>query len=129
MLYKETVEKGTLDLIQRLMADARLKDFYLVGGTALSLKIGHRKSIDIDIFTDKAFNAKQISAHLISVYQPSDIRTLTNGIFCFIGGVKVDIIAHQYPLVNKIEETEGIRFSSLQDNRGYEIKRHTWQWH
>ena len=44
MLHKETVETGTLDLIHRLMQDQHLKEFTLVGGTALSLQIGHRKS-------------------------------------------------------------------------------------
>ena len=49
MLRKETVEEGTLDLIKKLMADDVFSDFNLVGGTALSLMIGHRKSIDIDL--------------------------------------------------------------------------------
>lgn len=31
MLYQETVEAGTLDLIKRLMLDEELKDFRLVG--------------------------------------------------------------------------------------------------
>jgi len=53
MLHKETVTAGTLDLIRRLMDDAHLQQFYLVGGTALALMLGHRISIDIDLFTDK----------------------------------------------------------------------------
>ena len=48
MLYKETVNPGTLDLILELMKDQQLNSFYLVGGTALSVRIGHRESIDID---------------------------------------------------------------------------------
>ena len=39
MLHTETVETETLDLIKRLMADAELKDFFMVGGTALSFLI------------------------------------------------------------------------------------------
>ncbi len=37
MLHTETVEAGTLDLIKRLMSDVELSDFFMVGGTALSL--------------------------------------------------------------------------------------------
>ena len=44
MLHKETVEAGTLGLIKRLMDDENLKEFTLVGGTALSLQVGHRIS-------------------------------------------------------------------------------------
>lgn len=37
------------------------KDYYLVGGTAIALHIGHRKSIDFDLFTDKPLNKKKIN--------------------------------------------------------------------
>ncbi|WP_452429806.1 hypothetical protein [Pedobacter fastidiosus] len=39
MLHKETVKPGTLDLIHKLMKDSQLNSFYLVGGTALSLRL------------------------------------------------------------------------------------------
>jgi len=55
MLYKETVAPQTLDLIKRLFKDTRLDEFVLVGGTALSLQLGHRISIDIDLFSNKPF--------------------------------------------------------------------------
>ena len=51
MLHKETVGPGTLELIKKLQTDPILDDFFLVGGTALALQIGHRTSIDIDLFT------------------------------------------------------------------------------
>ena len=56
MLFKETVSATTLELIKKLQSDQYLKEFYLVGGTALSLQIGHRISVDIDLFTREAFN-------------------------------------------------------------------------
>jgi hypothetical protein len=46
MLRTNTVEAGTLDLIKRFMSDDRFNALNLVGGTALALKVGHRKSID-----------------------------------------------------------------------------------
>ena len=53
MLHKETVESRTLDLIRMLMKDPQLSEFFMVGGTALSLQLGHRISIDIDLFIQK----------------------------------------------------------------------------
>lgn len=50
MLRTETLNAGTLDLLSMLMEDERLSNFILVGGTALALQIGHRKSIDLDFF-------------------------------------------------------------------------------
>ena len=98
MLYTQTVEAGTLVLIKELMSDKELESFNLVGGTTLSLKLGHRMSVDIDLFTDKDFDAHQISRHLAQTYNTENIKTLKNGIFCFINGIKVDIIAHQYAI-------------------------------
>jgi len=97
------------------MADESLKDFYLVGGTALSLKIGHRISIDIDLFTHKDFDAKAIGDTIAERYKPEEIQVIKNGVFTRTGGIKTDMIAHQYPLIKPVEETEGIRFISLED--------------
>ena len=60
MLHKETVDKQTLDLISELQKKTYLIDFYLVDGTALSLQLGHRKSIDIDLFCNFNFDAQQL---------------------------------------------------------------------
>lgn len=64
MLHTETVETRTLDLIRTLMSDTKFQDFFLVGGTALSLELGHRMSIDIDMITDKEFDAVPIGNQL-----------------------------------------------------------------
>jgi hypothetical protein len=115
MLRKETVEKGTMDIIHKLMKDEALASFNLVGGTALALKIGHRKSIDIDLFTDTDFNATDISRHLTATYTITRLQTINNGVFCQIDGIKLDLLAHKYPLVEDLEIIEGIRIVSLKD--------------
>ena len=115
MLQKETVEKGTMDLIIKLMADQKLKPFNLVGGTALALKIGHRKSIDIDLFAAEDFNSQEIADHLTANYNVTRIQTITNGVFSLVDGIKLDLLAHKYPLVEDIETIEGIRMVSLKD--------------
>lgn len=50
MLHYQTVEPETLELLKYLQAIPTFKNLHLVGGTALALRIGHRKSIDIDLF-------------------------------------------------------------------------------
>lgn len=115
MLYTQTVEAGTLDLIRSFMSDQNFNQFFLVGGTALSLQIGHRQSIDIDLFTDKDFDAEKIAGHLKQTYHAQSLKTLKNGVFCFVNDVKVDLLSHQYPLINPLEKVEDIRMASLQD--------------
>ena len=52
MLFTETVASSTLELLRRLMKDIALRDFVLVGGTSLALQVGHRISVDIDLFSN-----------------------------------------------------------------------------
>lgn len=115
MLHKETVAPQTLDLIKRLFKDANLSEFVLVGGTALSLQIGHRISIDIDLFNDKPFDAANIASHLQKNYNAESVKTLKNGVFCFIEDIKVDVMSHQYPWVKAPIMEEGVRMVSLED--------------
>lgn len=45
MLQTQTVEPRTLELLRKLQSEPLMSSFNLVGGTALALRIGHRKSI------------------------------------------------------------------------------------
>lgn len=115
MLHIQTVETRTLDLIRELMADSQFENFNLVGGTALSLKLGHRISIDIDLFSTSSFSSKELAHHLIEQYNAEKVRTLTNGVFCLINNVKVDLLSHQYPLIGDLDVVDGVRMVSLDD--------------
>lgn len=115
MLHTQTVEAATLDLTRILINDAELSAFNLVGGTALSLMMGHRKSIDIDLFTDRDFDSQHLSSHLSKTYPVQRMRILKNGIFCFIDNIKVDLIAHQYPILKLLKTEDGIRMLSMED--------------
>ncbi len=66
MLQKESLDKKVLDLIYALQEREYLKDFFLVGGTGLALVIGHRKSVDIDLFTIRDFDAENLLEKLES---------------------------------------------------------------
>ncbi len=56
-LHQETVSDILWDVLQKLMNIELLLPFRLVGGTSLSLQLGHRMSVDIDLFTDAAYGS------------------------------------------------------------------------
>ncbi|MBP2619527.1 nucleotidyl transferase AbiEii/AbiGii toxin family protein [Chryseobacterium jejuense] len=117
MLYKETVSNEMWELLQKLMKDEKLKDYILVGGTALSLKIGHRKSVDIDLFATKDFDSKEMLNYLHNTYGTdlNQSQLYNNTVLTYINDVKVDVVTHKYPLLNPIEEKEGVRMISNDD--------------
>ena len=58
-----TNQKKLLPLIKKFSLD-----FYLVGGTAIALHLGHRRSIDFDLFTEKKFNPLKIRTKILKDY-------------------------------------------------------------
>ncbi len=55
-LHLETVSELLWNALKKLMQQELLKDFRIVGGTSLSLQMGHRISVDIDLFTDLQYD-------------------------------------------------------------------------
>jgi len=115
MLHKETVTSTTLELLKSLQSQAYLKNFYLVGGTALALKIGHRKSIDLDLFSNFSFDVVQLLENLSADYNFNLFFSANNTIKGSINNVKVDFLSHRYPLIADPTTEEGIEMLSLQD--------------
>lgn len=115
MLYTQTVEAGTYELLKSLMSDQAFRQFALAGGTALSLLIGHRKSIDLDLFTAGEFNSSQLEKYLQEKYAFKGDLLSGSGLKGEVNGIKLDIIRHDYPDVEPRIQEDGIRFYSLKD--------------
>ena len=115
MLHQEAVEARTLALIKRLSSDPTLKDFVLVGGTALALRLGHRKSIDIDLFAATRFDPAAIAGHIDVAYKGEGTTVVGGAVFTLIEGIKTDLLSHAYPWIKSPESPEGVRMVSLDD--------------
>jgi hypothetical protein len=114
MLQKSTVAQETFKLLVRLMNDPKLKDHYLVGGTALALYMGHRKSVDLDLFSSKPLR-EGLLEHLVENYSLIELVAKDNTIVGEINGIKIDCITHPYPFVDMPISKEGVRIASLKD--------------
>ena len=118
MLRLETVEPHTFSILKQLLEMPELMDFSLVGGTALSLLYGHRKSIDIDLFSEKTFDSSSISSALKRKFKAKFImeeKPVHFGIFCYVADVKIDFISHPHPLIRPKTNVEDIRMFSIED--------------
>jgi len=117
MLREETVEPATLGLLKRLVKLPELKQFRLVGGTALSLLFGHRKSIDLDLFTDKPLEKELIVSALENTF--GDIvatnEASINIYQCVVQNIKVDFVSVKDPFLNPIQIIEEIPFAHTKD--------------
>jgi len=125
MLYTQTVEPGTLSLLERLMELQTLLPFSLVGGTALSLRYGHRSSVDLDLFYHQKFDHNPIEEELQSEFWDDFVYESGHkqfGIFCYIRRIKVDIVYFPHLPIDTFEEEERIRMYRSSDIAAMKIQ-------
>jgi hypothetical protein len=115
MLYKETIEPKTLELLIDLQKEPLLSTFNLVGGTALALHLGHRKSIDLDFFTSESFDLEEVKMMLIKKYDFKVSYSRSQTLKGFINGVKVDFIKFDYPHLHNCDIIDEVRIESIPD--------------
>jgi Nucleotidyl transferase AbiEii toxin, Type IV TA system len=120
MLHKDPfiISPQTFALIQQLQSVPELKEFNLVGGTALALQLGHRNSIDIDLFTKNGFEAADIINLLSSEFSITATLARKGTLLAVVNNIKTDFIRHNYPLINPPVTAEGITFLSMEDIAG-----------
>lgn len=124
-LYLNTVSDLLWSSLKQLMLIEEFNSFRIVGGTSLSLQLGHRESIDIDLFTDADYDSIDFSileTKLIEIFPYVDISSVGfvgMGKSYFIGNnedesVKLDIF-YTDPFVFPCIIEQDVRFSSIQE--------------
>jgi hypothetical protein len=115
MSRAEAVETTTLDLINKLQSKPYLQGFYLVGGTSLALHLGHRKSIDIDLFSNFEFDASGLLENIHQDFSYKLLFTASNTLKGSIENINVDILAHRYNYIAETHEVHGVKLLSVPD--------------
>lgn len=122
MLQTRTVEPGTLKLLERLMSEPELDSFYLVGGTALALQLGHRTSIDLDPFTPVSFDKSLLIESLDKRFTISIVSESDSMVISYIEGVKVDFVKMGYPILFPLLIEQEIRMLDIKDIAPMKLK-------
>jgi hypothetical protein len=115
MLHTQTVAPATLELLRSIQSKPYMNNFCLAGGTALALLYGHRKSIDIDLFTNTDFDTAWLLEKVQYDFSFQVDFVAQNTVKGSINSVKVDLIAHRYPNLAAPLVLSGIRLLSEQD--------------
>ena len=116
-IYSETIASKTYELLRKLMNDPHLERFNLVGGTSLSLQMGHRKSVDLDLFNyGEPFDLMEMKAYLQTEYGLQDKIAQNQTLIGMIDNIKVDFIKAYNKLTEPLVITkDGIRLVSYKD--------------
>ena len=125
-LHYETITPLLKDILQQLMGEPLFFPFRLVGGTNLSLRYGHRYSVDIDLFTDAEYGSldfKRIESFLqqnFPYYSCNDKTSIVGfGRGYYIGNTSVDSIKldlmYTEPFLSDVEYMDGVRLAAVED--------------
>lgn len=114
MLHFETIAPPTLELLKKLQHIRELNHTLLVGGTALALQFGHRKSIDIDLFGNIP-DLIDIPQYLDSTGKVTLLKQSKHIHSYTINSVKVDIVNYPYPWISEPIMIDGTRIAGLKD--------------
>jgi len=120
-LHTELLTESLWKLLLQLMQEPALGDFYLVGGTALALLLGHRSSHDLDLFTNRSFNPESLLNHLSRHFPTERIATEEDTVRLEIGGIKVEMMAHPHALLDPLLTLQGVRMASLKDLAAFKL--------
>ena len=115
MLHTETVARSTLELLKMLESESVMSNFNLAGETSLALYLGHRISVDLDLFTPESFDAGKLEIFLRDKYGFRTDFMEKNTLKGTIDGVKIDCITHSYGYLEKPYTESDIRLYSMED--------------
>ena len=104
-----------MDLLKKIQSLDFAKDLRLVGGTALALQIGHRISVDLDLFGNTSASLEEIAYELSSVSSVSPLSSSKMMRFLIVDGVKVDIVSYPYPWLDVPVVENGIVLAGIRD--------------
>jgi predicted nucleotidyltransferase component of viral defense system len=115
MLHTATVDPATLAILIKLMKMPECRQFNLVGGTALALQIGHRISIDLDLFTHEDYDSEKLIPTLQSLGNMDILVDKPPFLQLMLDGLKVDFLKFPYDFVQAFVEIEGIRLVPIEN--------------
>lgn len=115
MWYSKILKPEMKQAFVKLKDSGLIKSFYLGGGTALALQIGHRESIDLDFFCEQHFNEDEIIEKLSKLegFQLHDKDDYT--VHGNIEKSKVSFLGYKYPLVFPLQEFNNIAIADIRD--------------
>jgi hypothetical protein len=113
------VTQAQLGVLERMSSWLAARDYYLAGGTALALQLGHRKSVDLDFFCSKPVHDplalfREIQDDVGGLTATHTERGTLHGV---LSGVRVSFIEYRYPVLRKpvVWKRTGARLASLED--------------
>jgi len=113
-MFKETINGEAKRVLEKIAA-SRIADFYLAGGTALAIQLGHRLSVDLDWFSYDDFSNVDLKKKLSKLGGFELIGEEEGTIHGIIDGVRISFFRYDYKLLFPLLDFENIKIADERD--------------
>ena len=113
-MHLETITSKQKEIFEKL---DKFSDFYLAGGTALALQIGHRISVDFDLFSKKDITV-QLLNKIKRVFIGSKVEVIRDSseqLSVIIDNIKLDFVKYPFSLFSELIEYQGINITKIEE--------------
>jgi predicted nucleotidyltransferase component of viral defense system len=114
-LFLNILPDNQSKLLEKISKENWISKFYLAGGTALALQLGHRQSIDFDLFSFEDFNTLEIVNKLNRLGDFNLFSEKENTINGELDNIKISIIGYKYPLLKMPLNYNFLRIADILD--------------
>lgn len=116
-MFWKILDKNRLDILPKLIS--LTKGFYLAGGTALALQIGHRDSIDFDFFTKNSLSNTELFERIETAFKDSEVVKTQDekGTLSVLinKNIKLSFFEYKYDLIGPLVKSEFFDLASIED--------------
>lgn len=105
----------TRNLLGKISNRKFIKKFYLAGGTAVALFLGHRRSDDLDFFSEREFNTPLLIKNLKNIGRFEGLKTTENTLAGRLAGIKISFFTLPYKLLDKPIRYNNLSVAGLDD--------------
>jgi len=111
-MHTEIFSTAQIELLPYILGFQR--SFYMVGGTAIALHLGHRRSIDFDLFTFSQLNKTRIKSKLLKIpFRQVPIFEDFDQLHLLINNVKITFFSYPWSVLHPVKVNTTITIPSL----------------
>ena len=114
-MFSQTIEPKTKRILDKIVSSGISSQFYLAGGTALAIHLGHRMSIDLDFFSRSDFSIEKIKKEL-SLLGDVVVNDQGDGTLnASLDGVKISFLRYDYAQLYPYVVFENVNLADERD--------------
>jgi hypothetical protein len=116
--HLETVSPELQNLLEQVGRLDFIRRFYLAGGTTLALQLGHRRSVDLDFFSETDEVHERTRREIVAAFSgraAQVVESVDGNLLLLVDGIHVGFFSYGYPLLDPYLEFKNLRLASLLD--------------